>query len=234
MRKRLQWAMVGAILALAGLGARPAHAVSCATGDAASYEALGAGGCTIGDKTFSNFNFSSVAVTDANVIVTPGQNILTQGDIGFGLTINGLTAIGPGSTDLLLKYTVSVDDPTDFLISDAHLAFTGGAFGPGGLAVVTETLCPPNQACINKILKVFDAPTAAQVSDVANFNGVPTLNISKDMQVFALGAGNFASISGVDQTFTQLGVTQHSVPEPSSLLLLGSGLLGLAVVARRK
>jgi PEP-CTERM motif-containing protein len=230
MRKQLQWAMVGATLALAGLGARPAHAVSCATGDAASYEALGAGGCTIGDKTFSNFNFSSVAVTDANVIVTPGQNILTQGDIGFGLTINGLTTIGPGgSTDLLLKYTVSVNDP-DFLISDAHLAFTGGAFGPGGLALVTETLCPPNQPCINKILKVFDSPTATQVSDVANFNGVPTLNISKDMQVFAL-AGNFASISGVDQTFTQIDTP---VPEPSSLLLLGSGLLGLAVVARRK
>jgi len=39
---------------------------------------------------------------------------------------------------------------------------------------------------------------------------------------------------GADLSFALYGTTQTSVPEPSSLVLMGSGLLGLAGLIRRK
>jgi hypothetical protein len=231
MIKKLVTLLSLAALAV-GVGSTQADAVPCTPGLASAYEALGAAGCQIGDKTFSEFNFTSTEVLDSQIIITPGANILTVGDLGFRLSINGLAALGPNdSTDLLLQYHVAVDDP-NFLISDAHLAFTGGATGPGGLAVVNETLCPPGSPCLNDIPTVFDSPVATQVSDSTFFNGVAELDISKDMLVQASGVGDFSSISGVDQTFTQTEATP--VPEPATLLLLGSGLAGAGIFGRKR
>src|SRR4029450_13475225 len=97
------WRFGGASLVLAlGMGG-PGESVSCVQGTAADYEALGATGCTISDKTFSNFVFNGVP--EANITVIPGTNIVVAGDIGFTLQIDGLAAIFPvlPSDDLLLN-----------------------------------------------------------------------------------------------------------------------------------
>ena len=76
-----------------GVGSTQADAALCTPGLASAYEALGAAGCQIGDKTFSEFDFTSTEVLDSQIIITPGANILTAGDLGFSLTINGLVAL---------------------------------------------------------------------------------------------------------------------------------------------
>ena len=171
MRKwaaKVRFAGAALVLAL-GIGG-PAESVSCVQGTAADYETLGATGCTIGDKTFSNFVFNGFP--EANITVIPGTNIVVAGDIGFTLQIDGFAAIFPALTsdDLLLNYTVSAPSAT---ITDAHLSFTGSANGAGGLASVSETLCPVGHPCLQDILEVFDSPTSTVVSDQAFFRPSP-------------------------------------------------------------
>jgi PEP-CTERM motif len=53
--------------------------------------------------------------------------------------------------------------------------------------------------------------------------------------LFLNSAGDFAFTDGsVEEIFFALDLTTHQTPEPTSLVLLGSGILGLVGVARRR
>jgi hypothetical protein len=152
--------IVVALLALAG-GNVFASPVACVSGGSLqSYIALTTTGCTVGDKTFSNFadwftegQFSGNQTApgtpnDANIVVTPVTN---PSDIGLNFNVLG-TVNGVAYDQLLtmdIDYTVTVG--TGFDITSVYTQAWGGLIsGQSGASVLAEkNLCLGGSFVIN-------------------------------------------------------------------------------------
>jgi PEP-CTERM motif len=186
-------------------------------------------GVQIGDKLFRDFFFSysdtdglsSDDLTRSNVVLTALMN-----NIGFGVSFQQpLLAIGPVIKDIVFKYSATVTDPSNS-ISDIHLDITGSA-GNGGLGTVGESVFTGGFGATQ--VGSIQASIPGTSSSLTNISPTVTeLWVQKDVTVTGGSAANgFASITIIDQTFSQ-------VPEPSTMLLVGLGLLGAVAVNRKR
>ncbi|HEY5672442.1 MAG TPA: PEP-CTERM sorting domain-containing protein [Malonomonas sp.] len=182
------------------------------------------------DKVFSDFTLINEIPTDplfnpnyALIDVTPLEGQALAPGIRFE-TLGQLTANDLGLVDVNFQ----------FLVTSLGGAIKGNSLeinefffsAPGGLISIEEN--------------VFDAVTGAQLAskkaevdnlfgifslfDVQNFN--PTNRLVVDNKILIRSDGNFVSLDGFEQRFSQ-------VPEPSTFLLLGGGLVGMLLVRRR-
>jgi hypothetical protein len=229
--------VVGSSLALAPA----AHAALCPS--TTTFQGLlNLGSCDIDDKRFSNFAFSQArnpsdpppigpqVITPSNVTV----NAINQGvaAIGFDFQLF-LSANGIQSSDVVLKYNVQTisGQPT---IIDAHLTQTSSIF-LGGFATVADLLClgGTHTSCgTNAVqLTTFDVPGTIndKLADSITFAAVSQLGVTKDIGV----QGFFGGVLGA-ATITDVTNTVSQIPEPGTLLLLGSGLVGVGVFAWRR
>jgi len=183
--------------------------------------------CTSGNLTFSQFGYSSTAnpaglaipasgVTVVPITTTGNEGFQFQGGWNVGTQMGGVSSF----QDSLLSFIITG------YITDLHLFFNGSFTGTG-LSGVAETYC------LNGVLLGCPMGSSGQISVTnppANFNAVvffapvTSVMVSKDINVTS-GTNGTASISQV--------INQFSSPEPLSLVLLGSGLLGLGLLRKR-
>jgi hypothetical protein len=183
----------------------------------------------VGDKVFGDFSFvyqelgaPDIALAASNV------NIKALGGlIGFGLEFQQpLIAVNNKTKLINFQYTAMVDTNYVNLISGIRLAITGSKGGAGSGNVVEDVF---NDSFGGTLVGHLTNNLGGVISSATNISpAVVKLWVEKDVYVSGNngGATSFATISIIDQRFEQ-------IPEPSTMFLVGLGLLG-AVVLKRK
>lgn len=194
-------------------------------------------------------SFSSLAKADTVALtsVTGGTLATSGGDQLYGwiftvnapITVTSLGVFDEGGDGLAISHDVGIfNETTEALLGSATVpAGTGGTLIDGfrfesvspfsliqGDSYVIVMTMPEDNADTQNI-EVTSETTASQITYVnSTFGGSSTLAFPTDNGAFAPG------MFGPNFTFASTAVT----PEPYSIVLLGTGLLGIAVFARRR
>jgi hypothetical protein len=237
--RKYRMALLVSILAL--VAAIPCSATPVPVGEAFTLAQMIEGdlSITIGDKVFSDFlpgpgggiagggSFSPQLMSQ---IIVQGYQ---DGPFLMGLKFTGAFSavtfhdlgIDFSFADIQFEYTVTASSAT---ISDVHLGYNGGRTG---LAQTSITELVYNDAWDQPYILSVSNPPPVFLDAVIFDDPVQTVRVRKDIQLTAqwtesTGDAN-ANISSIDQFYSQ-------VPEPSSLIFLGSGLIAMGIWVRRK
>ena len=225
---------------------------------------LGAGySCTIGDKVFSNFFvlFSGFHGDNAPAPILPAnsdvyvQPMTSGNSYGFLFTYmaNDYVMYNQG-LNLDIDYLVTVTDAR-YAINSVFTQVTGGTQAPGGAVSGTKNLClggafdnsggfasntcPTgfgNSPGTAFVLGSSSNPATNDLYGTRSIANTTILGVS-DYVVLTGGSttltGKTAQINQMQNMFNQV-LIQTGVPEPATFLLLGSALLGLGVLRRKR
>ena len=219
----------GALAALALLAGLAASLAAPPAARALTMADLLVPGTTLdsGPLRFANFDYSINGEMPAASAVNVSAVMNPSGY--YGLRIQGLFGDTPStlaSSGAGISFSVSILDGLDpsLVINGAYLEGNPSVTGIG-LITISETV----DSSTTEVLEIFANSLAGtptiQTSDSAALTPRPSLGIVVE-GVISYSAVGSASITSFDQTFSV-------VPEPSTALLVGLGLVGLSGGRRR-
>jgi hypothetical protein len=171
--------------------------------------------------TFSNFGYTSSASGTASAFPATSVGVLTfTSGVETGISyVAGWSVVSGGILDMAFTYTVTA--PAGQSLTDAILTITGSVTGTGA-ASVGETLV---NTATGALIGTLTASTGS-AQDSISFAGVQSITVTKDL-ILNAGTNGTASVSVVSQ-----GFSSGTVPEPSSMALLGIGMAGFFTYRR--
>jgi len=180
---------------------------------------------TSGDMTFDTFTCKVVSgngLTCGGIDVSPYVSTTPPDPIAGqnGITIQGAFNAFPATEDVILTYEGHI---TEALFHDAEMYFNGTA-----VSSVSEQIFNLDNGDLIGTLFVTNPPPIF-TDHVVLSEDATNIEVIKDIGL-ALNNGVPGTISLVDQNFSQIA----AAPEPASITLFGSALLGLGLLGRRR
>lgn len=166
---------------------------------------------------FSNFQITPTTIPGGGSSAA-AVNLDAFSNFGYnGLTIQSsiFNAAAGSTTDYRISYDVMA---VKGVITGGYLLVAGGT-GNGGYINVGETITDKN----GNAIATLEGYLPGSPVDKMSWSGVQTIHVEKD--IFVQGGTNVATLSIINQGFM-------TVPEPTSMALLGIGLSGLLTFRR--